>query len=78
MFRLTQNLVQVDGVEPPESFKTMRLQRIPLPLRYKLAFKTIVESGGELHLIPSLSSSFPLSIAILRCPYSTKLVLEGS
>jgi len=38
----------------------------------------IVEYGGELHLIPSLSGSFPLGIAMLRCPYSTKMMLAGS
>ena len=29
--------MQADGVEPPDPLKGMRLQRIPLPLRDKLA-----------------------------------------
>ncbi len=38
VFLFWHKLVQVDGVEPPEPLKAMRLQRIPLPLRDKLAF----------------------------------------
>jgi hypothetical protein len=36
---LPDQMVQAERVELPESFKTMRLQRIPLPLRDKLAFE---------------------------------------
>ena len=36
---LPLKLVQVERVELPEPFKALRLQRKPLPLRYKLALK---------------------------------------
>ena len=39
--RLTthKKLVGADGVEPPESLRTIDLQSIPLPLRYILPLK---------------------------------------